>query len=254
MLKYCMIIDTFQALGLSKNEAQIYRTLLKQGELTISKLATKSKVNRRNVYDTIQRLLEKGLVFEVLSTRERKVRAVEPAKLNELVDEKRRLLDKAMPQLEHLYANTFSDEEVFIYKGIEGWKNYMRDIIRLKQDFYCIGGKGAWMDERVNNFFPQFIKDAKRAKIEYFHLFDYEVKQKKHEIIKYVGKEFKFLPKGYSAPASIDFFGDRVYICSNLELGAIDEDSTFTVLVNKQVATAFKIWFQFMWDFCPKDS
>ena len=214
-----MILETFQTLGLSKNEARIYRALLKSGEMSIGKLATKAKVNRRNVYDTIDRLLEKGLVFEVMMSRERKIRAVEPSKLTELLNEKRKLLEKAMPHLEHLYGKTVREEEVFIYKGIEGWKNYMRDILRLKQDFYCIGAKGAWMDERIINFFPKFITEAKKTEINFFHLFDNEVKEREHQIIKFVGKKYKFLPKGYSTPASIDFFGDRVYICSKLELG-----------------------------------
>lgn len=248
-----MYLDLLQQLGLSKNESQIYETLLRAGELSASNIAVRAKVHRRNVYDAIHRLLRKGLVYEIIEKRESRYRAVEPRKLMELVKEKEELVSRAMPGLEDLYTSVAHEQEVYIYRGLEGWKNYMRDIIRVGEEFHCIAGKGAWMDERITNFFPQFAKDAERKKITYNHLFDYEVKESTHDIVKYVGKKFKFLPKGYSAPASVDFFGDRVNIVSNIHLGGIDEEVMFTVIVNQQIADAFRTWFRFMWDFCPEE-
>jgi hypothetical protein len=198
------------------------------------------------------RLLEKGLVFEILSSRDSRYRAVEPQKLNEILGEKQANLESIMPRLTSLYRATPIDKgSVMIYHGIEGWKNYMRDIIQVGEPFYCIGGKGAWMDQRVMNFFPHFLQEAKRKKIQYKHLFDYEVGERAHPILKQVGQHYKVLPKGYSAPSSVDFFGDRVYICSTLYLGGVESDALFTVIVNPVIAESFRTWFNFMWDFCP---
>lgn len=156
-----------------------------------------------------------------------------------------------LPDLEKLHSTQHNEQSVLMYRGIEGWKNYMRDIIRTGEDFYCIGAKGAWMDERNQNFFPQFLKDAKKKNINYYHLFDHEVRESKHDIVKYIGENFKFLPKGYSTPASVDFFGDRINIVSNIKLGGMEEDFSFAVVVNPHIADAFRTWFKFMWDFCP---
>lgn len=246
-----MYSELFQQLGLSKNESQIYETLITYGELSVGRLSVKAKIHRRNVYDSIHRLLEKGLVFEILDSRESRYQAVEPSKLLELVREKEQMLLSVMPKLEELYKALAYDQAVFIYRGVEGWKNYMRDIIRVGEEFYCIAGKGAWMDARLKNFFPQFYKETQRKKIAMNHLFDNEVKESKHEIIKYVGEKYKFFPQGYSTPCSVDLFGDRVNIVSGVELGGVEEDMTFSVIVNQQVADAFRVWFRFMWDFCP---
>lgn len=247
-----MLEHVLQSIGLSKNESEIYLALLRYGELSVADIATRSGVNRRNAYDCMSRLLEKGLVFEILSSRDSRYRAVEPQKLTEIVREKQVSLESIMPRLTSLYRGTPIDKgSVMIYRGIEGWKNYMRDIVRVGQPFYCIGGKGAWMDQRVMNFFPHFLQEAKCKKIQYRHLFDYEVGEQAHPILKQVGKHYKVLPKGYSAPASVDFFGDRVYICSKLYLGGIDNDALFTVIVNPVIAESFRMWFRFMWDFCP---
>lgn len=248
-----MFTPIFEELGLSKNESKIYQTLLREGELPVGQLAVKSKVHRRNVYDSLQRLLEKGLVYEILQRSENKYQALEPNKLRELIQEKEQRLAAVMPQLESLYRSTPRNEAVFLYRGIEGWKNYLRDILRVGEDFYCIGAKGGWMDERVMNMFPQFLKEAARKKIGYYHLFDHEVKESQHDIVKYVGKNYKFFPKGFSAPASVDIFGDHVNIITDIHLGGVEEDMSFTVIVNQRAADAFRIWFRFMWDFCPEN-
>ena len=248
-----MYEPVFEALGLSKNEAKIYETLVRESELTVGLIAKQSRIHRRNVYDALGRLIEKGLVFEILEHRESRYQAVEPKKLLEFLEEKQAALSKVLPQLTSLYDQTPREQRVCIYRGVEGWKNYMRDIIRVGEDFYCIGAKGAWMDHRVMNFFPRFIKEANKKKIGYFHLFDNEVKTQGHDIVTHVGKNFKFLPPGYSTPAAIDVFGPQVNILSNIHVGGMDDEFWFTVIINQQVADAFRTWFKFMYDFCPSE-
>lgn len=239
-------------LGLSKNEAKIYETLVREGELTVGIVAKRSRIHRRNVYDALNRLAERGLVFEIMERRESRFQAVDPKKLSELLEEKQVALSKVLPGLSAMYEEVPHEHKICIYRGVEGWKNYMRDILRVGEDFYCIGAKGAWMDRRVMNFFPRFIREANKKKIEYYHLFDYEVLEQKHDIVQHVGKHYKFLPKGYSAPAAIDIFGSHVNILSNIHIGGMDEEFWFTVIIDRRLADAFRIWFRFMYDFCPK--
>ncbi len=247
-----MYLDVFQQLGLVKNEARIYETLLVEGKSPVGHISTKSKVHRRNVYDTLNRLIEKGLVFEIVQAKENHYQAVDPKKLLELIQEKKQVLENVMPNLQTLYKGTPHAEEVYVYRGPEGWKNYMRDMIRTGETAYFIAAKGGWLDPRVQHFFPAFTKEAKAKGIEFFHLFDHEVKRQCPEIIPHIGENYKFLPQGYSTPAAIDIFGDHVNIISGMHLGGLAEEFSLTVIVNRQIADAFRVWFKFMWDFCPK--
>ena len=246
-----MYETVFEALGLSKNEAKIYETLIRQSESTVGQIAKNSRIHRRNVYDALDRLVEKGLVFEIMEHRESRYQGVEPKKLLEFLEEKHAALNNVLPQLTLLFEGVPREQRVCIYRGVEGWKNYMRDIIRVGEDFYCIGAKGAWMDQRVMNFFPRFTKEANKKKIDFYHLFDHEVKKDGHDILQHVGKNFKFLPEGYSTPSSIDVFGPHVNILSNIRVGGMDQEFWFTVIVNQQIADAFRTWFRFIYDFCP---
>lgn len=249
-----MYAAIFQNLGLALNEAKIYETLLKEGESSVGHIAKKSKVHRRNVYDSLNRLIEKGLVFEIIQRNENRYQAVNPDKLMELVKEKEYILQKALPELQKIYKGTPHAEEIYIYRGPEGWKNYMSDMMRLADEAYFIGAKGGWLDQRVRHFFPQLEQRIKQKKIKLFHLFDHEVKKELPGILSKIGKSYKFLPKGYSTPVAIDIFADRIYIISEMKLGHLAEDFSMTVIVNAHVATAFKTWFQFLWDFCPDNS
>ena len=248
-----MYNELFQNLGLAKNEAEIYETLLRNGEMPVGKISTKSGVHRRNVYDTLNRLMEKGLVFEILQRKENRYQAVEPNKLAELIQEKQDMLGKVLPDLEKLYKTTPHEEEVFVYRGPEGWKNYLRDILRLGQPAYFIGAKGAWLVPRIKHFFPQFTKEIEKKQLVFSHLFDSEVRSGCPEILPYVGENYKFLPKGFSTPAAVDIFGNHVNLISGTRIGGLEEDFSITVIVNERVADAFRVWFRFMWESCPEE-
>lgn len=241
--------EVLQHLGLARNEAKIYETLLRDGELTISLIARRSQVNRRNVYDSLQRLSERGLVFEILEKAEKYYHAVDPHKLNDILGEKQEILNKSMPNLEKLHRNLTPHQEQYVYRGIEGWKNYMRDILRVGEDFYCLGGKGAWMDKRLDAFYPKFINELRRKKITCYHLFDHEVQKNNHPILKEVGTEYKILPPQYSTNSSIGCFGSYLILASNIQLGRVEStEFTFTVLVNSHMADSFRTWFRLIWE------
>lgn len=242
----------FTEIGLSPNEAKMYETMLSEGEMTVGEVALKSKIHRRNVYDAMNRLIEKGLVFQVLGTGENHYRPVDPAKLMELVDEKRVKLEGVLPRLEVLFKARPEQEASYIYKGIEGFKNYLRDILSVREDVCFIGAKGAWFDPRLQPFLSRFLVDAKKRGVKYRHIFDHEVRQCESTVLKAVGKPYKFFPKKYSTSSMVDVFGDRVVLFTGAGLTTIDDDITIFVIVSRPMADSYRTWFQFMWDFCPE--
>lgn len=246
-----MYTEILTKLDLTKNESKIYEVLLKHGETTVAKISNEAQINRRNIYDSLNRLIGKGLLFEIRQGNENLYQAVDPKKLMETLKEKESALENIMPELQKLYMSTSHQEDVYIYRGIEGWKNYMRDILRVGKEVHTIGGKGAWTDKRLAGFFEQFIAQAEKKDIEFHILFDKEVKENDHEILRKIETNHKFLPEGFSTAAAVDVFGDHVVILSNTS-DVIDENSSFTVIVNKNIADAFRTWFKFMWAMSSK--
>lgn len=73
------------------------------------------------------------------------------------------------------------------------------------------------------------------------------MKTKCPEILKHVGKQYRFLPKEFSTKATIDIFGDHVNITAPMRYGGLEEEFSITVIVNQVIADAFRSWFWYMW-------
>ncbi len=245
-----MYNDIFSKLDLSINESKIYETLLLEGESPVGLIATKSKINRRNIYDAMNRLIEKGLVFEILQKGENRYKAVDPRKLMEILKEKEAALEAVMPDLEELYNGKPHEEDVYIYRGIEGWKNFMRDILRTGEDVFIIGGKGAWSDPKLDAFRQYFMTEAKKKDIKITVLYDHEIKKSGQKILSILKGDHRFLPEIYSTSSAITVFGNQIVAQSNITVGKIDENMTSTVIVNKSLADTFRVWFKLMWSTC----
>jgi predicted DNA-binding transcriptional regulator len=215
-----MYQELLQKTGLSLNEARVYEALLYLGEANVNILSIKSKVHRRNVYDSLNKLMEKGLASETFV------------------------------KMKRLYSTVQPEAEAYLFKGIEGFKNYLQLILEQKQTVYFIGAKAFWLDPRLQYYLIHFDKERKKQGITFMHLFDYEVKEQKPEILTLVGKPYKFLPKKYSSATAVDIFGDYVVTFVGVKAGELYEEPLQFVLKNKLLAEGYRKFFQCMWDNC----
>lgn len=245
-----MYRQILENLGLSQNEAKIYGALIERGQSSVPQISVKTGIHKRNIYDTIPRLLQKGLVYQVAESKECRYAPVEPDKLKDLIWEKESQLDSILPALNRQFKKTATNEAVYIYKGVEGFKNYLRDILKVGEDVYFIGAKGGWFDKDLQTFIKKFLQEAKVKKIKYYHIFDSSVKEEAPELLPLLGKPYKFLPSKYSTTGAIDIFGDHIVTFSGLNVKDITDDVTLVVIVNKELADCYRTWFKFIWDNC----
>lgn len=245
-----MYEELLSDIGLSINEARVYEALLYLGEASVQKISLRSKVHRRNVYDSLAKLMEKGLASELFIKGEKNFKAINPAKLLELIKEKEERINKVLPEMQAKYSFKQEKEEAYFYRGTEGFKVYLQNILETKQTVYFIGAKAFWLDERLKHYIPRFDKERRRLGIKFMHLFDHEVKEQKPEILKLVGKPYKFLPKEYSSNTAIDIFGDYVVTFVGVKPGELEQEPIQFVMKSKRLADGYRKFFQFMWDNC----
>jgi len=248
--------DIFEFLGLSPNEGKIYEVLLERGETSVSEISIAANIHRRNAYDAIQRLINKGLCFQIFSTSENKYNAVDPDKLTEILAERQQKLTAALPALRKKFSERFFSEEAYIYKGLEGQKNVWRDILRVGEDSYFIGAKGGWFDPRIETGRVAFFKEANRKNINFIQLFDKEIKMQMPEFPRHFpGKlKYRFLPKKYSTNSSINIFGDYVVTYTGLPgVGKITDEVVFFVIHSTDLAESYRKWFWYMWEQSSED-
>ena len=246
-MKYQSILEE---LGLAQNEAKIYETLLQNGEMAVGTIAEKSGIHRRNVYDSLRRLIEKGLVFEILETKNIRYQATDPGRFSELLDEKKQKLDAILPDLSALYENVPNPEALFLYRGVEGWKNYLSDVLLCKKELRIIAAVDKIQDPRTEQFMKQYYVEMKRKNIPAKVLFRHDTKTKNGKAEGPLAEiaEYRILPKEYPIGAGIGIFSDRTAIFTDtVSQEKIENETTITFIKNKNIADSMRLIFDALW-------
>ena len=106
-----MDLEILQDIGLSVTESKVYLALLELGNALAGEITKKSQINRTNVYDALERLIEKGLVTYVISANRKVFEPVNPERLKEILEEKQANFNTLLPELELKYKEHKSEEE-----------------------------------------------------------------------------------------------------------------------------------------------
>lgn len=247
-----MFEELLKGIGLSPNEAKVYEAMLKLGEASVQSISLKSGVHRRNVYDSLAKLQEKSLAYESFIKGEKFFKPADPERLLEILREKEVFVERKLPDLYDLFHSKESKVEAYFHKGIEGFKTYLQDILDTRETVYFIGAKAFWLDPRLEHYLYRFDAERKKRGIKFMHLFDAEVKTQKPEILKVVGKPYKFLPAKYSSQTAVDIFGDYVVSFAGVSVGELHEAPLQFVMKSRALADGYRKFFQFMWDFCEE--
>lgn len=252
IITHLMHESLLQELGLSPNEAKIYESLVTFGPSGVSTIALRSTVHRRNAYDALQRLLEKGLVSEIYSKTETVFQPTDPNKLMELIQEKEMKLAGVLPTYMETYRKNRTQEQASIYKGAEGIKNYLRDVLEEGEDMYLLGAEGAWFDERVATYTKWFLREAKTKGIKIHAMFDHDALILKEPLTQ-MAHRYKFLPAQYDTNTTMDIFGDYVVTYTGTSPGKLLDNATIFVLRSPDLAESYRVWWKLIWDMLPAE-
>ncbi len=118
------ILKYLELLGIKGYEGKAYLTLLRMGEATAPRIATKSGIPLPRIYDVLENLCRKGLV-EVKAGRPRKYQALPPSValtryVKTYIEHVMKLNNKVVEELEKLYRTKESHEPyIWISHSIE---------------------------------------------------------------------------------------------------------------------------------------
>jgi len=242
-----MYREILQQIGLNKNEAKIYEALVGLGSANISTIASASKVNRRNVYDSLKNLFKCDLVIRMAGPGEHLYKAAEPKKLRHMLDSQRKKIGTAMPELKKLYNAHIPDEQTFVSRGAEGIKNFWNYVMNQKETVFFVGGKGAWHDPKIEQDRKQYFEVCKKKGIKIQGIFDYEMKKSGQDIYsQYDTESIRFFPKDYSTQASYDICGNRVVLFPMPTKRSMENSRLFNI-VSQSLADSYRVWFKLLW-------
>lgn len=235
-----------ESIGLTKNESKVYLSILRLGSASAGEVTNNSGVHRRNVYDSIERLMKKGLVGHVTRDKIKYFEVSDPNNLRtqlqkqkDEIKQKEELLDSVLPQL-LVTKNGKQSEDVKIFRGKESRKIIFEDILNTGKDNCVLGA------HTPSKLSQPFMKKWHRRRV------DRGIKNRliynkpdpySEEVSRFPLTEVRFMPHEIDTKSAINIYGNKVamLLWSN--------DQPITILIdNKNIADDFRAYFNVLWN------
>jgi len=240
-----MSLEILKKIGLSDGEITVYSALLDLGKVPVNKIHQRTGIARRNIYDILNRLIERGLISYVIENKRRLFQISHPNKIIGYIEEKKHELDKTkkdiekeMPLIIEKFKFTKPEMNAEIYRGIEGVKSVWEDMLNYKEIYWI--GSGRYIPKKYPVWFANWNNRRIKLKIKMFNLFRAELKK---EVKLFKFEHGKFLPKEFSVnPAVTCIYGNKIV---NFLFG---EDFFAFVVESKEIAENYKSYHKYLWD------
>ena len=232
-----MDIEKLQKIGLSLSEAKIYLALIRLGSAQAGRISKESQINRTTVYDSIERLIEKGLVSYVIEANKKVFKPVAPKIILEQLKEKEKITEEILPELNQIFTESKEKEESNIFRGRKGIRSILNDILNYKE-YVAFGSSGRFLEIMQHDFII-FQKRKKELKINARVILSES--SRKTEQVKIAYTKFKFIPDEFSSPTTTFVYGDKTAII------IWSETPTATLITSKEVAKSYSSYFELLW-------
>jgi HTH-type transcriptional regulator, sugar sensing transcriptional regulator len=234
--------EILRRLGLEEKEAKVYLALLSTGECTATKISQKTVLDRTLMYQITNKLIDKGLVSFVVKNNVKYFIAANPKKLLEDLKDKEHALSSILPRLNALTKLDEQEMKVEVYRGKEGFRAILKDILRVGKDYIAFGEEGR-MQQIIPIELGTFLKRIELRGIKERVIVREDLR---HIAFKSKTSVFKFIPKEYLSPALTAVYGDKVVTI------LFNEPYYAILTTSKDMAQSYRNHFELLWRIAKK--
>lgn len=235
-MEFSELQKTLQRIGLSTNEAKIYLMLLQEGMNKAGKISKKTQINRTTTYDTLRRLLNKGLVSYVVKANRKYFRVVDPDRLVEFIQHKEDEANKILPILKKMHKKPSQKENVTLYYGYKGMKSIFQDMAKGGKLNRVLDSEGQF-DERMPYYAPHFIRKIEKNNIKIRHI----IRKGRSLKTKTDTTEVRIMNKKTKSDAVFNIYRDKIAIL------IWTDPPEGVVIQNKSAADSLRDYFDILW-------
>ncbi|MEK6874374.1 MAG: helix-turn-helix domain-containing protein [Nanoarchaeota archaeon] len=234
-----MIEEELRDLGFRDNEVKVYIALLRMGRGKAGRIAKECSLERTSTYNAIKKLQEKGLVSYVFEASRKVFSVAEPIKILDMLKEKEERANLVIPKLEQLKKAEQEKENILKFRGYNGVKTVLNDILKTCKDgetHYIIGSEGQ-LTKRMPTFARIFVVRKDKKKLHARVL----LRKGRHSDIRSKYAKIRFLPQETVSKSVTNIYGEKVAIILWSEIPEA------IVIDDKSTAETYKAYFEFMW-------
>lgn len=237
-----MVREQLKRIGLTDEEINIYTFLLKRGSSKATIISKELGTARTTVYRFLSSLFEKGLIGENIQNNVKYFYPIEPERIPEIMQEKIKEIETIIPQLQEMKNEKFEETNTELFKGREGMKSIMKDILRTKKPYTFIGETEKYFSE-IEIFTIQWLKQVEDNKMKGRLLCS---EKQNFKVAK--TEEYRLLPKELISNISTWTYGDKTALFIWLE------PFYAVVINNKSVTENNRKTFDYLWKISKRPS
>ncbi len=235
------IPTVLEEIGLSDGEIKVYLALLKLGSNPVNKIKEETGLHRTTIYDFVEKLLNKGLINYVIQNNVKYYNATDPRKLVDFIKEKQDNVQQILPQLIELTKFPKEEIKVEVYKGVEGFKTILNDILRLGKDYVIFGIDESMFKKKFRTIMEQFFRKEKEIGFKERIL----TRDDAEFVYEYDTTFYRYLPRKLFNPTPTYVWGDNVAIL-------IWEPLTMIKIKHAGLADSYAKYFEILWKIAKK--
>lgn len=242
--------NSLKDIGLNEKQEEVYRTLVKNGEMTITELARKLSIKRPTLYLAIDELIMLGLISDKKQNRKRLLSAIHPRRLMQIAKLKTSAIENLLPELIAQYELPTNKPKIDVYQGEQGVKNLYEELyegLSNKQEALFISDISGLKEKMplALSSFKKIIRKIRYPKIRELNVknkegIDWEkelkpLREKNHEV--------RFLPTDQQFGTT-----DICIIGNTVSISSMEENDVFLVRIqSEQIAKTYKALFEIAW-------
>ena len=241
--------EIFRDLGFSEREIKVYLSLLELGSSTVGPIAAKTRLQHSKVYQTLEKLIDKGLVSFIIKSKTKYFQAQNPKQILNILKEKEKRFSEILPKLKEKQAYSKERQIATVYEGYKAIKS-MFDLIleelNSKSYYYVFAFKDDYLtSELASRFLRNIHMQLSEKKVDDKLIANISIKkefEKNYSDIK--GIKYRFT--NLNLPLGLMIIDNRVI---NWIWG---ERPTAVEIVSKQIALQYKQFFLEIWKIAKK--
>ena len=164
-----METEIFREIGFTERETKVYIALLELGSSTIGPIANKTRIQPSKVYETLDRLIDKGLVSYVIISKTKHFQASAPKEILNLIEERKRKFKDILEELELKQHYSKSKQIAVVNEGFKAFKamfNRIADEIKPGEHYWAFAFKYEYQSPPVSLFLMKFHQKLEEKRVD----------------------------------------------------------------------------------------
>lgn len=246
-----LIIKAFESVGIPKMQTTVYLDLLKNRESTATQVAKRTRMHRANVYDTLNKLKERNLVY--LTNKDgHQVFAALPTDL--ILNQEKDKLENLKSAMSYINTTYISGQtpKVYTLEGLNAIKSILFSLLEKKSEIFWIYGLAEnenliniLNDKLMHSFHIERIKKNIELKLLFYKIPHEEIKTLSN--LKFT--EARLLPKAQQSKSSqITQIVCEGYVYITLWVHPIHT----IVIENEIISKEYLDFYKIIWEYSKK--